>query len=57
MDSNIEMSENKSKWVKSELKSIELDQDKLKKFILFLFFTFIVEIKSNASKKFSLLPN
>lgn len=57
MDSSIEMSENKSKWVKSELKSIELDQDKLKKFILFLFFTFIVEIKSNASKKFSLLPN
>lgn len=57
MDSSIEMSENKSKWVKSELKSIELDQDKLKKFILFLFFTFIVEIKPNASKKFSLLSN
>lgn len=35
MDSSIEMSENKSKWVKSELKSIELDQDKLKKFIFF----------------------
>lgn len=38
MDSSIEMSENKSKWVKSELKSIELDQDKLKKFISFFHF-------------------
>lgn len=30
------MSENKSKWIKSELKSVESDQNKLKKFVLSL---------------------